>query len=191
MRAGFADPVLHSQRTFRMVLDAIAHPGRIVVIGDRIEPPSPLHPAAAAIALTLVDFETPLWVDRRIDAEAREWLTFHTGAAIVEQPAAAAFALAADPGLLPLLAAFAGGTDERPEHSSTLIVQVEALRPDEGYRLTGPGIAGQARLGVHGLPTAFWDALRENHARFPQGVDVLLTAGTRLAALPRTTRVAI
>jgi alpha-D-ribose 1-methylphosphonate 5-triphosphate synthase subunit PhnH len=42
---------------------------------------------------------------------------------------------------------------------------------------------------VAGLPLEFWDAARANAARFPRGVDLLLCAGDRLAALPRTTRV--
>jgi alpha-D-ribose 1-methylphosphonate 5-triphosphate synthase subunit PhnH len=189
MRPAFADPVLESQRTFRIVLDAVAHPGRIFRAPDGIHPPAPLHPAAAALALTLLDFESPLWVDVTVGAEARDWLRFHTGAPIVEQPGEAAFALVADADRLPPLDAFSRGTDERPERSATLIVQVDNLRPHEGHRLTGPGIAGEIRLGVRGLPATFWDALRENHAQFPRGVDVLLTAGGSLAALPRTTRV--
>jgi alpha-D-ribose 1-methylphosphonate 5-triphosphate synthase subunit PhnH len=43
---------------------------------------------------------------------------------------------------------------------------------------------------VRGLPDGFWRALRENNDRFPRGVDVLLTAGRHLVALPRTTRIA-
>jgi alpha-D-ribose 1-methylphosphonate 5-triphosphate synthase subunit PhnH len=182
--------VAESQRTFRVVLDAVANPGRIFQLVERIDPPLPLHTAAAAIALTLVDFETPLWVDVSVGAEARDWLRFHTGASIVEHARDASFALVVDPDRLPLFDAFALGSDERPERSATLIVQVEDLRPHEGRRLAGPGIAGETRLAVRGLPAAFWEALHENHARFPRGVDVLLTAGPRLAALPRTTRVA-
>ena len=87
MRAGFADPILDSQQTFRSVLAAVAHPGRVVEIGGALAPPHPLHPAAAAFALALVDFETPLWTDRSLGTEAREWLLFHTGAPIVERPA--------------------------------------------------------------------------------------------------------
>jgi alpha-D-ribose 1-methylphosphonate 5-triphosphate synthase subunit PhnH len=31
--------------------------------------------------------------------------------------------------------------------------------------------------------------LRENQGLFPRGIDVLITAGSRLVGLPRTTRV--
>jgi alpha-D-ribose 1-methylphosphonate 5-triphosphate synthase subunit PhnH len=189
MRAGFADPVLEGQQAFRAVLGAVAHPGRIFTLGAHLVPPPRLHPAAAAVALSLLDFESPLWVDVSIGAEARDWLAFYTGAPFVERAAAAAFALVADPERLPVLEAFDMGTDERPDRSATLVIQAAGLQAGVGPRLTGPGIAGEARLAVRGLPDAFWGALRENHGRFPRGVDVLLTAGTRLVALPRTTRV--
>jgi alpha-D-ribose 1-methylphosphonate 5-triphosphate synthase subunit PhnH len=189
MHAGFPDPVLDAQHTFRAVLTAMAHPGRVVEVGRALEPPAPLHPAAAAFALALVDFETPLWADRSLGADARAWLAFHTGAPLVERPAEARFALAIDVACLPPLSVFDRGTDERPERSATLVLQVEAIRAGGGRRLTGPGIEGHAALDAAGLPPTFWDDLRDNHAGFPRGVDIVLTAGLRLAALPRTTRV--
>jgi alpha-D-ribose 1-methylphosphonate 5-triphosphate synthase subunit PhnH len=189
MQAGYADPVADSQRTFRAVLDAVAHPGRVVSTGESLIPPGPLAPAAAAIALTLFDFETPVWVDEAVGVEAREWLRFHTGALITDDPASAGFALVTDARLLPALGTLDCGTDERPERSATLVIQVDELVTGTGYRLTGPGIETEERLAVHGLPDPFWRELRENHGLFPRGVDVLLVAGSRLSALPRTTRV--
>ena len=195
MRAGFADPVLEAQQAFRAVLDAVARPGRIVVVGEQLAPPPQLHPAAAAVALALLDFESPLWVDLSVGAEARDWLAFHTGAPFLERPGAASFAIVADPGRLPALAQgtlddFDMGTDERPDRSATLVIQVAAFDAGAGHRLSGPGILGEARLAARGLPDAFWQGLRANHGRFPRGVDVLLTAGRHLVALPRTTRIA-
>jgi alpha-D-ribose 1-methylphosphonate 5-triphosphate synthase subunit PhnH len=194
MRAGFADPVLEAQQAFRAVLDAVARPGRIVVLGEPLAPPPPLHPATAAVALALFDFESPLWLDVSLGAEAREWLAFHTGAPFVERPGAAAFGIVTEPERLSGLARgclddFDMGTDERPDRSATLVIQVAGFDAGAGRRLTGPGILGEARLAARGLRDAFWEALRENHGRFPRGVDVLLTAGTCLVALPRTTRI--
>jgi alpha-D-ribose 1-methylphosphonate 5-triphosphate synthase subunit PhnH len=187
---GFADPVLDSQRAFRAVLDAIAHPGRIVTVAGPDAPPPPLGPASAGVCLTLLDFETPVWLDTvAATAPVRDYLRFHCGAPLVATPVDARFALIADPGGMPPLAAFDAGTDERPDRSATLVVQVRGLVSGTGRRLSGPGIDGQARLDVDGLPLEFWDAARANAARFPRGVDLLLCAGDRLAALPRTTRV--
>src|SRR6202011_4552509 len=89
---GFADPVPDAQRCFRAVLDAMAHPGRITR-ATGVTPPAPLSSAAGAVLLTLVDHETPLWLDP--DARvARRWIEFHCGAPIVSDPASCGFAVA-------------------------------------------------------------------------------------------------
>ena len=187
---GFADPVLDSQRAFRSVLDALAHPGRIATLSGPETPPAPLGPASVAVCLTLLDFETPLWLDALAgSAQARDYLRFHCGMPLVDAPGDSRFALIADPASMPALDAFDAGTDERPDRSATLIVQVGALHAGRGRRLIGPGIDGDAWLEVEGLPDALWRAVRANAARFPRGVDLLLCADHRLAALPRTTRV--
>jgi len=190
MLAGLADPTLDSQRIFRSLLEAMAHPGRIVDVAVGLQAPSLFHPAAAAACLTLLDFDTPLWLD---DAAARpdvvEWLRFHCGVPIVARPETARFAVIADPERMPSPDAFDAGTAEHPERSATLIVQVQSLLGGTGRRLTGPGIAGEARLEVAGVPEAFWKWVSANHACFPRGVDFVLSAGRVIVALPRTTAV--
>jgi alpha-D-ribose 1-methylphosphonate 5-triphosphate synthase subunit PhnH len=190
MRPGLADPTLDSQRIFRSVLEALSRPGRIVDVPVAVQAPVPLHPATAAVCLTLLDFDTPLWLD---NASARpdvvEWLKFHCSVPLATEPGAAQFALVADAGRMPGLDAFDAGTAEHPERSATLIVQVRALIGGTGRRLAGPGIAGDVRLDVAGVPAPFWAWASDNHARFPRGVDVLLSAGQVIAALPRSARV--
>ena len=79
------------------------------------------------------------------------------------------------------------GTLEYPDRSTTLIVQVETLDDTGSWRLTGPGIAGEAYLSAKPLPADFLMRLAENHRLFPRGIDLFLVAGDRIAALPRTT----
>lgn len=190
MLPGFADSILDSQRVFRALLDAMDHPGRIVEVPGSDAAPDPLHPATAALCLTLADFETPLWLDARTTTlETVAYLRFHCGCRLVDAPGQGRFALIADPERVPPLNAFDLGTDEFPERSATLLVQVEGLTSGRGRRLTGPGIKVESRLEARGLPDSFWQGLRWNHALFPRGVDVILTSGRRLAALPRTTAV--
>jgi len=179
---GFADPVLDAQRCFRALLDAMARPGRVQRIAAPCGAPAPLGPAAAAALLTLTDAGTPVWLDA--GAAVASWLRFHTGCPLAADPGAASFVLAC--GAPPPLAALDAGTEEEPHHSTTLILQVAGLAEGEGWRLTGPGIAREHRLAVQGLPSEFMATWEANRMRFPRGVDVILCAGDRLAALPRT-----
>lgn len=179
---GFTDPVGDAQATFRSVLDAMARPGTLHRVGVTLTPPAPLDRATAAILLALVDNETPLWIDGAA-TEASDWLAFHCGAAIIDQQAGAEFALALE---LPDLTAFSSGTDEAPEGSVTMIVQLAALGHGARYRLTGPGLREPAMLAANGLPADFPAIWQRNHALFPRGVDIVLCADTTLAALPRS-----
>jgi alpha-D-ribose 1-methylphosphonate 5-triphosphate synthase subunit PhnH len=185
---GFAEPVLDSQRTFRAVLEAMARPGTVCTLDRLPAAPAPLGSAAAAVCLALVDLDTPLWLDPAA-AGASAYLRFHCGCPVVGAPGAAAFALIAGTDRLPPLDRFAAGSQEYPDRSATLVLQVAGLVQGEGRRLTGPGIDGEARLRVDGLDDAFWPAWAENRARFPLGFDAVLAAGDRLAALPRTVRI--
>jgi alpha-D-ribose 1-methylphosphonate 5-triphosphate synthase subunit PhnH len=125
---GFADPVHDAQTTFRAILDAVAHPGRVVAVPIVLvaAPPGPLAVAAAAVALTLCDLDTPLWLDPAL-VPAASYLAFHCGAPAAKGPAEARFAFFAEPATLPPLHAFALGTDEFPDRSTTLIIEVGGL----------------------------------------------------------------
>jgi alpha-D-ribose 1-methylphosphonate 5-triphosphate synthase subunit PhnH len=182
---GFADPVGQAQSCFRAVLDAMARPGTLVSAGDGVQPPAPLDPATGAVLLTLVDHDTPLWLDP-VAATSRDWIAFHCGAGFTEAPAHAAFALAV---ALPDLARLSAGTHEQPETAATLILQVGSLIDGTRYRLRGPGLRESAVLTVRGLPDDFVEIWQRNRAGFPLGVDIVLCAGATLAALPRSVTV--
>ena len=182
---GFADPVADAQSTFRAVLEAMSRPGRVQRLPAPPAPPAPLLPAAGAVLLALTDAETPVLLDAGPDAE--EWARFHAGCPIVTDPAEAEFALAT--GTPPALAALNPGTDEDPHRSATLILQVDGLEEGTGWRLTGPGIEHEHRLHVQGAPPDFLTQWAANRARYPMGVDVILCAGDRIAALPRNTAI--
>jgi alpha-D-ribose 1-methylphosphonate 5-triphosphate synthase subunit PhnH len=181
---GFADPVQDSQACFRATLDAMARPGRVHALAAAVDPPDMLDPATAAVLLTLADAETPLWLDAAA-ARAQEWIAFHCGS-----PRAAADAAALALALQPVrLDGFAAGTDDAPELGATLILQVAALGSGTAFVLSGPGLATPARLEVDGLPDGFVSEWAANHGLFPRGVDIILCAGDRVAALPRTVQI--
>ncbi len=185
LHAGFADPVRDSQAVFRSVMDAMARPGRIHRVAGPLAPPAPLDRSTAAVLLTLVDGETPLWLDDRA-AAAWDWVSFHCGARRAEQEQAQ-FGAALDPVALDR---FCGGTDEEPEGSATVILQVAGFAAGETLRLAGPGLAAEGSLSVNGLPDGFVAFWTSNGRLFPRGIDVILCAGDAIAALPRTVRIA-
>lgn len=188
---GFAHAVFDSQAVFRAVMDALARPGTLRPLAGLPGAPHPLTPELAAIALALADHEAPLWLDAPLAAapDVAVFLRFHTGAALVADPADAAFALVSDPERCPALDGFAQGTPEYPDRSATLVLAVRNLLPGGSLVLEGPGIPGHARLGAHPLPPDMMGRLARNRAGFPRGVDHLLAAPGWVAGLPRTTAV--
>ena len=180
MQGGFADAPVETALAFRAALEAMARPGTVHGVSGASSP-APLSQAAAVLALTLCDPETPVWLGASVNTEAiHGWFRFHTGAPLVGR-ADAMFAFGRWDEMLPLTD-FRIGTPEYPDRSATLIVEVEDL--GSRHELTGPGIRTRAALTVPD-PRAF----QLNAALFPLGLDFFLCAGDRLAALPRTTRV--
>jgi alpha-D-ribose 1-methylphosphonate 5-triphosphate synthase subunit PhnH len=182
---GFTDPVLDAQASFRAVLDAMSRPGSLRAAGERLRPPPPLAPATAAVLLTLVDADSPLWLAPPF-ADVRDWIAFHCGAAIALRIGDAAFAVAPE---LPNLSTLNAGPDESPEDSATVILQVRGFGRGAQLSLSGAGHAAPATLLVDGLPDQFATAWETNQALYPRGIDLILCSGTTLAALPRSVRI--
>lgn len=187
---GFAQPVFDAQAIFRAIMDAMARPAIVTPLVPRTTPPAPLQPLAGAVACTLIDADTSVWLDPALKgSEAlRAWLAFHTNARFVDVPEGAAFALVADPAAIPPLDRFAQGTQEYPDRSATLVLQIESFEGGAPLIFQGPGIKGTASLAPLGLPSDFAGQWDENVSRFPRGVDLILIAGEAIACLPRSAR---
>jgi alpha-D-ribose 1-methylphosphonate 5-triphosphate synthase subunit PhnH len=196
---GFADPVHGAQQCFRALLDGMSRPGRVVELAPAaiagIVPPPPLCAGAAAVLLTLLDAETTVHLAGAFERPALlAWLRFHCGVRDAGRSSAAFVvvdALHADAALWSTLNA---GSDEAPQTSATMLIQVPALAADPSglaLRLRGPGVKDAQRLAVDGLAPAFWHARVAQQAIAPRGVDLVLVAGMRIAALPRSTRLAV
>ncbi len=191
-RGGFGNPVLQGQGVFRVVMDAMARPGTIRSLESAIsgvKPPSPLSPAAGALALTLCDADTSVWLTPALRQSASKvWIAFHTGSPLTEQKAETRFAFVEKGGVVPGFGQFALGTQEYPDRSSTLVLEVDALSGGVSFTATGPGIRDAVEFSPRGLPDVFPALWAENRALFPRGVDLILVAGSELLCLPRTTK---
>ena len=186
------ESVLTTQATFRAVLDAMAAPGTVRPIAATLAAPPPLANAAAAVALTLCDHDTPVWLDDALgESEAVcAWLRLHCGCRLVSEPRRGAFAFIGAPQELPPIDAFGLGTPDYPDRSATLVLQVSSLREGVRLALRGPGIRDRRVLRAAGLPDDMPARLAANRALFPRGVDFILASGNEIAALPRSVRLA-
>lgn len=189
LEGGFSNPVLDAQSVFRALMDAMARPGSIARMDASVTPPAPLDRAAGAIACALIDADTPYWLDSLLDGEAlRSWLAFHTGARPAASMPEAAFALVADPSSMPPFERFAQGSQEYPDRSATLVLQLEGLEGGAPLTFRGPGIKDRVTIAPRGLPVDFAAQWQANHKRFPCGTDLILTAGDAFTCLPRSAR---
>jgi alpha-D-ribose 1-methylphosphonate 5-triphosphate synthase subunit PhnH len=190
LSAGFSDKVLSAQSTFRSVMDAMARPGSIQRITSVSGTPAAMMQGTAAIALTLFDHDTPIWLDPRMSGttDVAKWLKFHTSAPVIADWSIASFALIGDPENLPALDHFAFGSNEYPDRSTTLILQVESLTDGPVVELQGPGIDGTTALRASLQPRDLFERLAVNAPLFPRGIDVVLVHDDCIVAIPRTTR---
>jgi alpha-D-ribose 1-methylphosphonate 5-triphosphate synthase subunit PhnH len=185
---GFADAVLDQQRAFRAVMDALARPASLVSYISPLRDCGPLGATAAAIGLTLLDFEVRYHLGAHL-ASAEGFLTFHTGSARTHDPREAAFAFL-DLTRDPLdLASFAQGEPDYPDRSTTIVALVGALEGGPVLSGSGPGIPGRRSLAAAGLPADFAAQWQANAARSPLGVDLILVTENAVVGLPRSTRI--
>jgi alpha-D-ribose 1-methylphosphonate 5-triphosphate synthase subunit PhnH len=126
----------------------------------------------------------------RETSEVTKWLKFHTGAPVIADSSICSFALIGDAAALPDLNRFSFGSNEYPDRSTTLILQVESLTQGATFELSGPGIDGTAMLQAALQPSDLFERLAVNAALFPRGIDVVLVSDDSVVALPRTTRLA-
>lgn len=187
LSVGLADPVHDAQAAFRSALDALARPGRPVSIGQPIKGME-LGPAMSHLLLALTDDDTAVWWTEDPSGHA-EWLRFHTGARRTLNKPEARFAVVSRAQGMPRLESFAVGSAESPEQSATLLIEVPSLDTGPALEWRGPGIKECQTVRIAGLPDDFWSQWQDNHALFPQGIDIVFTSANLALGLPRTTRV--
>ena len=191
LETAFTLPVQDAQHSFRRLLKAMREPGVIVALHQLKHGWQPLNVATTSVLLTLADNDTPVWLSNALHNDiVSQSLRFHTNAPLVEQPQQATFAVSSDTISSEQLNALCEGSAVAPETSATLIVQVSSLSGGRMLRLTGAGIA-EERMIAPQLPNCILHELTERPHPFPLGVDLILTCGERLLAIPRTTHVEV
>lgn len=191
LETAFMLPVQDAQHSFRRLLKAMSKPGVIVALHQLKRGWQPLNIATTSVLLTLADNDTPVWLATPLSNDiVNQSLRFHTNAPLVSQPEQATFAVTDKAISSEQLNALSTGTAVAPEAGATLILQVASLSGGRMLRLTGAGIA-EERMIAPQLPECILHELTERPHPFPLGIDLILTCGERLLAIPRTTHVEV
>lgn len=179
MRALGLDPVHDTRRTFDGLLTAMSRPGTVQPVPD---------PADHAVVATLVDHEVSLHTP-----DQTLLTTLANEGRLTSAPLDEADIVHAPTPTEGRVREMTRGTRKEPSDGGTVIYSVDRLAPDppeqsDGTRVavSGPGVLGERRLGVEGLPPAEAAALADAQARYPRGVDAFLASHDRVAALPRS-----
>lgn len=184
--------VFDTQKIYRLMLDAMARPGKITDLPSLdIYPPSGLSGYVASLAFTLLDGDTTFAVLPE-NGLWQDYLAVNTGARAAA-PTVADFILLAGQRHAPQISDFNRGSLLAPEGGSTLFILVDGIAADAGgvrLTLTGPGIDGQAAVMIDGLVLANLESILSLNQEYPLGVEsFLVDRRGHLLAIPRSTAV--
>jgi len=170
------------QTNFRLLLDAMAYPGRRFTIHAV---PKEGHVALSVLA-TLLDAEVTLSDPYNL-LRSDDWPMLQAKATSADKADYVLCDASQLPKFLPKL-----GTLPDPEQSATLILKVNKLgKGEKTLKLSGPGIKDIENLIVDGLNTEWLSNRDDWVCAFPLGVDMILVDEQHVAALPRTTKVEV
>jgi len=184
------EEVFDAQEQFRIVLDAMAHPGKIYQLKDfDFETPSALSNASAVIAFALLNADTSFHTLG--NSQLSEYLSVNTGA-IQETFERADFVFIQGNSNAEFLFRLKHGTLSYPEDSATLLIEVAEINKFYLDGCTeiifrGPGVEFENRVFFRGLSMEILAAVKEINFEFPLGIDLIFCdKNNQIVGLPRS-----
>jgi alpha-D-ribose 1-methylphosphonate 5-triphosphate synthase subunit PhnH len=186
------DEVFDAQREFRMIMDCMAHPGKInrLPLMD-IQPPSHLNRGSALIGFALLNSDVLFHVSGENNEETSSYIAMNTGAqvAIIGN---ADFIFINGYEEAATISEAKKGSLSYPEDSATLIVDVDQIS-DEYFAdavkvvLKGPGIKTETVVYVSGIYKELLQAVKTQNSEFPLGIDLMLAdRNCNMICVPRS-----
>ncbi len=177
------DEVFDSQSVFRLVLEAMSNPSRVVSVKAYSDKLYGEHPAMLALGLTLLDNEVSFHsCENHALSDEIVSLTLARRAGL----ALADFVFVCSSADLPeVLKNVKCGTLSDPHKSVTVVIQDDGS-PICEMLLYGPGIDGRIAVMVSETVKTALQLREEQCYEYPQGIDLLFVTGSgELFALPR------
>jgi len=183
------DTVFDSQKVFRLILEAMSNPSRIVNIKAYADRLFGNHTAFLAIAMTLLDTEMSFnTCNNYMLSDEIVSLTL----AKREQIEYADFVFVCDPNdFANVIKSLKYGTLSDPHKSATVIILNDGEQVCQ-VMLSGPGIDGNILIQVTQTVKEAIISRDEQNYEYPQGIDlVFVSSDGELFAIPRTTRIEV
>ena len=180
------DMVFDSQKVFRLILEACAHPTKMVSIREGSDRLFGDNPAMLALAMTLLDNEVSFnTCEDRLLSHEISCLTHARSASIAE---ADFIFISRIDDLGAAIENARCGTLENPHESATIIIRDTRDKDTPLSELTfsGPGIDTKANVKVSRTIHEALMLRDEQNYEYPQGIDLLfITEKDDLLAIPR------
>ncbi|MDR1579768.1 MAG: phosphonate C-P lyase system protein PhnH [Synergistaceae bacterium] len=180
------DAVFDSQKVFRLILEAVSNPARVVDMSEYAAKLSGSHPAFLAVAMTLLDNEVSFNTCEN-DALSDEIASLTL--ARKDEIESADFVFVSYPDDLEnAIEKIKCGTLADPHKSATVVIRNED-GPAGRMKLSGPGIDGHTAVRATQM-VKYAVMLRDaQHYEYPRGIDLLfLSDNGEMFAVPRLTR---
>lgn len=191
------DETLLTQRTFRILLKAMSHPGKVFSLDKMAS-----NDGLMLILQTLLDGEVSFCVldkEKEFLEHKIERITGSKQTKIED----ADFIIIPSGSSQGLINHAKRGTLEYPDRGATTIYSVNSILPHSfigfkktngGFNLSlkGPGVNGEISLFISGIPKEEFYHLKEINSEYPLGIDsIFVDSASKILCIPRSTMIEV
>jgi alpha-D-ribose 1-methylphosphonate 5-triphosphate synthase subunit PhnH len=178
------DAVFDSQKVFRLILEAMSNPARVVNIKEYADKLFGRHPALLTVAMTLMDNEVSFCTCEN-QSLSDEIASLTLGKR--EQIESADFIFVCDPNdIKNAIENAKRGTLPDPHKSATIVIRDDGV-PACPLTLSGPGMDGDTTVRVTQTVKDVITLRDAQYYEYPQGIDLIFISNEGgLIAIPRT-----
>ena len=185
------DHVHQAQEHFRLILSAMANPGKINLVEASIDPIGNINKAAAIVGLALLNQDVTFHI-QSVSTSLRAYFTLNTASLPATAEKADFLFLNGDISVLNAIKSAKVGDPEYPETGAFLIIDSTFISESPIARslemvLKGPGVKGTKKVYLSGVHPAILDQILIKNAEYPLGVDSIFTDYKgNILCVPRT-----
>ena len=191
------DETFITQKTFRSLLQAMSHPGRVFTLSQEsgVESQESESGGLMLILQTLLDHEVGFCVIGTEKEYLKTNISELTGSP-VKDISDADFIIISDGESNGEILKARKGSLEYPDTGATVIYFIHSLSAKDNGGLTltlkGPGINGEISPLMSGVSKREFHYLKEINSEYPLGIDsIFIDSANRIMCIPRSTRIEV